>query len=335
MYDVQSAAGLQTELLGLWRRLLQNDAITPDDDFFDMGGDSLLAAELIVGIERVGGRSIPESLLFEASTVRQVMQRLQAHAVIAARTVIEVGPVGDANPLLFFHGDWVDKGFYVKPFARLLAPFQPLVAVAPHGMDGEKVPGTIEEMAQDRLPEILDYRPQGPYRLGGHCAGAMVALETARLLVSMGHEVEFVVLIDPIWTAAGEPYPVLEGATIGGNVMLLPDADSESAEPVKYSLTEGPVETDQRYAEAHSKYRPLPVSLPVILFAAAYDGRPWRQISDDFELVEHVGDHYDWITSRAPEFVAHLRAYVGARRREPGLEENSALSSPAVINSGE
>src|SRR5215472_3627654 len=186
MPSVQSEAALQTELLQLWRRLLQIDTITLDDDFFDSGGDSLLGTELIAEIARITGRSIPESIMFEASTVRKFVQRLRAHEAIKANAVVEVGPVGDANPLLFFHGDLEGGALYLKPFARVLAP-EPLVAVVPHGMGGEKMPWTVEEMAQDRMAAILEYRPQGPYRLGGFCAGGMVALETARLLVSKGH----------------------------------------------------------------------------------------------------------------------------------------------------
>jgi acyl carrier protein len=313
MPSMQSEAALQTELLQLWKRLLQNDAVTLDDDFFDLGGDSMLGTELLTEIERSTGRSIPESMLFEASTVRKVAQRLLAPAVIEAKAVVELGPVDDASPLLFFHGDWGDRGFYVKPFARVLAPFQPLVAVAPHGI-GDEMPGTVEEMAQDRLPAIRAYRRQGPYRLGGHCVGGLVALETARLLVSKGHDVEFVVMIDPVWTAWGEPYPRLEGATTGPVTLLPSDADSESAEPILFSPSEGPLEIDQKYAEVLRKYRPAPLSTPVIVFASEFDGWPWQRISRNFQLFEHPGGHFDWITSRAPQFASHLRAYIGARQ---------------------
>jgi oxalate---CoA ligase len=314
MPSAQLEAALQMELLALWRRLLQNDGITLDDDFFDMEGDSLLGTELIAEIERSTGRSIPESMLFEAASVRKVVQRLLTPAEINAKTVVEVGPMGDAEPLLFFHGDWGDGGFYVKRFAHLLAPFQPLVAVAPHGMGGEQMPGTVEEMAEDRLPAILEYRRQGPYRLGGHCVGGMVALETARLLVSKGHEVEFVVMIDPVWTASGEPYPRLEGAVTGPIALSPSDSDTASAKPILLSLSEGPEEINQKYAEALAKYRPAQVSVPIIVFTSEFNGRPWQQISSNFELFEHPGGHFDWITSRAPQFASRLKTYIGARQ---------------------
>lgn len=313
MSSAQSEAALQADLLQLWKRLLQNDAITLDDDFFDMGGDSLLATELLAELERRSGRSIPESMLFEASTVRKVMRRLLASAEIERKNVVEVGSGGNANPLFFFHGDWGDGGFYMKPLARTLTSIQPLVAVAPHGMAGEEMPATLEEMARDRLREILAYRPHGPYHVGGHCVGGMVALETARLLISKGHEVAFVAMIDPIWTAWGQPYPTLEGGSFSGTVEL-PHPQNDSSEPVMFTLSEGPTETWSRYAEALEKYRPAPIPAPIMVFGSAYDGRPWQKISRTFMLFEHVGGHFDWITRRAPQFAYHLHSYISARQ---------------------
>ena len=79
----------------------------------------------------------------------------------------------------------------------MLGPDRPILAIAPHGVDGERVP-SIEEMAADRLPLILEAQPRGPYVLGGHCNGALVAFETARLLVNAGHHVDLVVMFDPV-----------------------------------------------------------------------------------------------------------------------------------------
>ena len=53
-------------------------------------------------------------------------------------------------------------------------------------------------MAADRLPLILEAQSCGPYLLGGHCNGALVAFEAARLLISDGHRVDLVVMIDPV-----------------------------------------------------------------------------------------------------------------------------------------
>jgi hypothetical protein len=58
----------------------------------------------------------------------------------------------------------------------------------------------------------------------------------------------------------------------------------------------------------------VPVSIPVIVFASEFDGRPWQRITRNFELFEHPGGHYDWITLRASQFARYLQAYIGARQ---------------------
>jgi oxalate---CoA ligase len=97
----------------------------------------------------------------------------------------------------FFHGDFTTGGLSVPRFAAILSRNRPILAIAPHGIGGERVPASIEEMAADRLPLILEAQPRGPYVLGGHCNGALVAFETARLLIDAGHHVDLVVMIDP------------------------------------------------------------------------------------------------------------------------------------------
>jgi len=64
------------KLLQLWRKYLKTEEVSIDDDFFEKGGDSLLAIDLLLELQRLTGRELPESLLFEASTVRALAERL-------------------------------------------------------------------------------------------------------------------------------------------------------------------------------------------------------------------------------------------------------------------
>jgi oxalate---CoA ligase len=68
--SVRSDASLHAELLLLWKKFLKTESVSIDDDFFEKGGDSILALELHLEIQRVFGRTLPESILFDASTVR-------------------------------------------------------------------------------------------------------------------------------------------------------------------------------------------------------------------------------------------------------------------------
>ena len=186
---------------GFWR----STDLSIDDDFFDKGGDSLLATEMMLELERLIGKPIPETLLFETSTIRTLTDRLTQTQELQLKPAVKIGAVSSGEtPLLFFHGDWTAGGFYVQNLARKLGPELPVIAIAPHGMRGQPMPQSIEAMAADRLPAIMEAQPGGPYRLGGHCVGAAVAFETARLLLARGHQVELVAMVDPLWIVDGE-----------------------------------------------------------------------------------------------------------------------------------
>ena len=64
------------EVRAIWERLLKTSPLSLDDDFFEMGGDSLLAAEMLVELETLTSQKIPSSILFEATTIRQLAQKL-------------------------------------------------------------------------------------------------------------------------------------------------------------------------------------------------------------------------------------------------------------------
>ena len=62
---------LHSEMLRIWSRLLESSDLSIDDDFFDKGGDSLLATELMLELQQFAGGPLPNSLLFESSTVKK------------------------------------------------------------------------------------------------------------------------------------------------------------------------------------------------------------------------------------------------------------------------
>jgi oxalate---CoA ligase len=298
---------LRAELLEICKTLLETNDLTIDDDFFESGGDSLLATELVLQTERRLGISIPDSLLFEASTVRKLAEIFSRSPEVQRKVVYQVSRTTGQCPLFFFHGDWTNGGFYLKDFAR--GSELPLVAVAPHGIRGESIPGSLEDMAAQRLPQILDFQPHGPFRLGGHCVGGMVALETARLLVASGHDVHVVAMIDPVWTGAGQPWPRLEKQDHGDNVEEIATSITKTPEgklQILPDMNANP-ESNRQYREALERYVPLPVRVPIVVFSCTFDGRPWQQISPDFRLIEISCGHFDLVTTRSDVFARHLR----------------------------
>ena len=188
---------LLNELTNLWERLLKTDQVSLDDDFFEKGGDSLLAMEMLAELEAQIGVTVPASILFEATTIRQLMQKLSNHGSLKPKHLVEMNSSGDLPPLVFLHGEFNTFGRYTTTLAKLLGPDQPLFVVAPHGIGNEPIPPSIEAMADERLPLIMNAQPEGPYRLGGKCLGGIVAFEIARKLITAGKQVEMVFMLDP------------------------------------------------------------------------------------------------------------------------------------------
>jgi pimeloyl-ACP methyl ester carboxylesterase len=299
---------MQREILHLWSTLLNNPELSIYDDFFESGGDSLLATEMIMELERRIGRSVPHSLVFEASTVSGLAAMLMTLPELRpAPPVCRIGPPTGRHALLFFHGDWTNGGFYVKALGRSLGQDQPLTVVAPHGINGGPIPASLEEMAAERLPDILDVEPQGPYLLAGHCAGGMVAFETARLLLAHGHPVQGVAMIDPIWTAAGRPWPELQEPPAEAH-----DADIRKGQSPQRPLVDMTATPDsfQKYKSALENYVPAPLPAAIIIFSSRYDGRPWKALSPDATLIESPGDHFDWVTTQSLRFADALRDWL-------------------------
>jgi len=306
-----SAENWRDPLLAIWRRLLDAPNLAIDDDFFDKGGDSLLAAEFMLELRRLTGRSIPDSLLFESSTVRSLAEKLSAPESLEPKLAFEAAAAFDyATPLLFFHGDWSAGGFYVRHLARKLGGGVSVIAVAPHGVEGAPLPPSFEAMAADRLPEILHAQPHGPYLLAGHCVGGIVALETARLLAAADRRVDAVVMIDP---------PL----SVGGHLLRNPPEAVEP--PISYAhgdeipsvrkYFEDVGDTMARYAECLDRYTPRPLAVRLSVLASEFDGRPWLRVSADAALISKGVGHYDWVTHGIGELAGHLTGEIAQRAR--------------------
>ncbi len=183
-------------IVAIWEDLLGVTGIGMRDSFFDLGGHSLLAARMIDAVERASGRRVPLAALFETPTIEHLAQALRDEVVASEPPLVALNPSGARPPFFFLHGDFSGGGFFSRALAEALGPEQPFYAVHPHGLLDADVPESIEGMAAERLAVLRAARPRGPYLLGGHCNGGLVALEMARRLREQGEAVPLVVLLD-------------------------------------------------------------------------------------------------------------------------------------------
>ena len=204
---------LERTLAAIWEDLLGVPAVGVRDSFFDLGGHSLLAARMLDRIERTCGRRVSFATLFTEPTIERLAAALRQAVRESEAPLVALNAHGARAPLFFLHGDFSGGGFYCRALAHALGADQPFYAVHPHGLLDAEVPDSIEAMAVDRLAALRVVRPRGPYVLGGHCNGALVALEMARRLQAEGEEVRAVVLLGA--SAPGRGIRLLAGLAAG------------------------------------------------------------------------------------------------------------------------
>lgn len=195
---VKSEDPLEDQLTQIWEELLDVRPIAVTDDFFDLGGNSLLAVRMMEEIDKGCGRTLHSSVLFSAATVQHLARLLREEpdADPARRPLIEVQRGGTRRPFFFLNGDHNGGGFYCRTLARCLDPQQPFYALSPHGIEGDGAPSTIAAMAEAHLDTLRSAQPVGPYLLGGFSHAGLIAFEMARRLEARGEAVALLVVLD-------------------------------------------------------------------------------------------------------------------------------------------
>ncbi|MDJ0845093.1 condensation domain-containing protein [Crocosphaera sp.] len=188
---------LETELVALWEDILEIHPIGIRDNFFLIGGHSVLALRLFAEIEKRYSRNLGLATLFSAPTIEDLANILRSEEDISDwSSLVPIQPHGSHPPLFCFHAvggnalTYVDLSYY-------LGKEQPLYGLQARGLDGKTPFDTsIEEMASHYLEEILKLDFQGPYLLAGLSGGGVIAFEVAQQLQAKGKQVALIALFD-------------------------------------------------------------------------------------------------------------------------------------------
>jgi acyl-CoA synthetase (AMP-forming)/AMP-acid ligase II/thioesterase domain-containing protein/acyl carrier protein len=225
---------LQFLIADLWHKWLQRDDIGIDDDFFELGGDSLLATEMMLELDAVTGRPVSFADLDAGFTIRRLAQALVRGVRAEGRLVERIregrigeGPISESKsaPLFLFHGDFDGLGLYAPRLAERLGTDAP-VFVVHSNLDRAAGVATIEQMARACLPHLLEAWPEGPFCLAGFCHGGLTAWAVAHELQASGREVKSVSLIDSFSLNARPPVRAVAG-TLKTARRIVPGAAGE------------------------------------------------------------------------------------------------------------
>lgn len=188
----------EKHLVELWQNLLGFSDIGIHDDFFELGGDSMLAIRLISAIKEKFGRQLPLTLLLDNPTIQQIAGVLdRPEETVAFSPLVAIQSTGSLPPFFCVPGTGGNV-LYFNELARCLAEYdRPFYGLQAQGLDGLTPPLTrIEDIAALNIDALQKIQAQGPYYLGGHSFGSWVALEMAQQLQKAGHEVALVAILD-------------------------------------------------------------------------------------------------------------------------------------------
>jgi amino acid adenylation domain-containing protein len=257
---------VEAALVEIWSRILPARVGGVTESFFDLGGDSLRAAELLAAIERRFEQTFALPALLDHPTIEQLAAALRAGLGRKPDASLVVAlQAGGSRPPFFCVPGGNGPGFNFRTIARLLGEDQPFYAFHVATEIGHALPGTMTGWASRFLEEIARIQPRGPYRLGGHSFGGHVAYEMGRILRDRGETVEFVALLDtfaPGYPARGTPLEQSVGRW--GSFLRRPLA--AKVEAVRRRLRRA--RRRARVGGAMAGYTPRPVEIPLVLFRA-------------------------------------------------------------------
>ena len=188
----------------IWAPLLGLEKVGIYDDFFDLGGHSLIAVQAMAQLAQETGKRLPLAALFENPTVEKIASMLELDSkFITWDSLVPIKPSGSKTPLYIVHGAGLNVLIF-NALAKNMDPEQPVYGLQARGLNGIDEPlGTVEEIAAHYVAAIMAKDAVGPYALAGYSFGGIIAYEMARQLKALGGEIKAVIVFD---TYANEEY---------------------------------------------------------------------------------------------------------------------------------
>jgi len=190
---------LEFKLVQIWSDTLKLENVGVQDNFFDLGGHSLLVPYLMTQIKQEFDQEFPLTILFDHPTIEALATILQEREdkIDLDSRLVAIQHKGSKTPFFCVPGVG-GKPFYLYNLGRYLGQDQPFYAFQAYdSLDGEsEVLTRIEDIASNYLQAMRSVQPQGPYLLGGHSFGGKVAFEMARQLHEQDQEIGLLVMLD-------------------------------------------------------------------------------------------------------------------------------------------
>ena len=175
---------IEEQLAAIWCELLGIGRVGRHDDFFALGGHSLLLVRLTSRIAERFGTSVPLASIFESATLQQLATIIGAQGESRKTELAERN--GKLPSLVCLN--------YGPGLAAVLGEAYPVSALH---LEGDQVSrmSNLEAIAEHAIAQLRVSQPRGPYLLCGYCGMGAVAFEMAQQLRRQGEEIALLVLV--------------------------------------------------------------------------------------------------------------------------------------------
>jgi amino acid adenylation domain-containing protein/non-ribosomal peptide synthase protein (TIGR01720 family) len=185
-------------LCQLFADLTGTKVVGIDDDFYDLGGHSLSAMQLVGRLRLELKASVNLQTLFNNPTPRLLEASLLDAKQLSYDPLLPIRKSGDRPPVFCIHPGG-GSGTVYKNIANALPHDIPVWALQARGIEDNETPhNDVKEMATAYVEAIKRIQAQGPYQLLGWSFGGTIAQEMAAQLEEHGESVSLLVLLDTI-----------------------------------------------------------------------------------------------------------------------------------------
>jgi thioesterase domain-containing protein/acyl carrier protein len=186
---------LENELAKIWAEILHLDQVGIDDDFFELGGYSMLAVQLFARIQHLSSQKLPIAAILTAPTIRKLTELIQQNTFYKYKYVVPIQSEGEKTPLFAVPGSPGDVYFCYHRLSGHLGKDRPLYGLQVNQLD-EMIPSDLEGMAAFFIRQMKSIQPTGPYQIMGSSWGGHLVYAISSLLIAGGDEVAFSGLLD-------------------------------------------------------------------------------------------------------------------------------------------
>ncbi len=196
---IATGSGPAQAIAGIFAQELQLASVAIDDNFFDLGGDSLAAETVVLAVQSRFGVKLQTSVLLEAPTPREfgrlIAARLPEHP--ARRLIVQVSGSKGREPIAMIHGI-TGSALFANRFGKALKQRYSLLAVRGMGTEPGEAPfADMAEISGNYFDGLTSATGQMPRVIGGICLGGLMAIEVGRLTYEATGERPALLLIDP------------------------------------------------------------------------------------------------------------------------------------------